>query len=539
MSRETFDQEKQKLYKSFIPFKSPLQSALTSIMYRFKHNNKNINIWMEKNSQYIFVTLFDYFSKSFNIDKKDLWKSFRFYLKGGKALNKLLRSICNEEKYKILLADTKSIVQKDKKEKCFVNTELFPSSDTDFDYTLLIKKDEFLQNNLAPIQNTVVKILNSVANYMNENDEFNVYKNALLKHINSEKNIKKILSSVRDSLTELENAILNEEDRSIKSYFEFKQVQINHFIKSIEKCLSEKQNMFSQCVVNVSYGTKPIVLESSSFYLYRLKLFFDLNRKIFHYKKTNKDIVDFLKGYAEVTASPYDNTFAELIDLSIPIGNDQYLEKLWKYTNYDDMLQPITYFQPNVYAKKVYRYPAVSLRHQMNDIITIFNVEGSTKLPKRCNRFLQFLKIFCHAEKIPDEFTIYFSKELKKELYSENTQCEEMTKVIIFLSNKMQVAEDYTIKVKASELQKTFPEYCKRNTNVNFTDRQSLLNLLLPIAEKFEVDSNGLEKLNTPSLTTLVNLVENNDAGKLQEYMRIVGSLAELERIIPLELVLD
>jgi hypothetical protein len=533
------DQEKQKLYKAFIPFKSPLQSTLTSIMYKFKHHNKNVNIWMEKNCQYIFITLFDYFSKSFNIDKKDLWNNFRFYLKGGKALNKLLRSICNEEKYKILLADTKSIVQKDKKEKCFVNTELFPSSDTDYDFTLLIKQDELLQNNLAPIQNTVVKILNSVSAYMNENKEFTTYKNALLQHVNSRENIKKILSNVRDSLTDLNSAILVEKDNSIKSYFLFKQAQINNFIVSIEKCISLKKNMFSQCFVNVSYGTKPIILESSSFYLYRLRLFFDLNKDFFYYKKTNKDIKDFLKGYAEITATPYDNTFAELIDLSIPIGNDAYLEKLWKYTKYQDMLQPITYFQPSVYAKKVYRYPTVSLRHQMNDIITIFNVEGSTKLPKRCNRFLQFLKIFCHAEKVPDEFTIYFSKELKKELYAESSQCQEMLKVISFLSNKEQIAENYTIKVKTSELLKTFPEYCKKNTNVDFIDRQALLNFLLPITEKFDVDSKGLEKLNTYSLTTLANLVKNNDVDKLQEYMRIVESLSELERIIPLELVLN
>ena len=187
----------------------------------------------------------------------------------------------------------------------------------------------------------------------------------------------------------------------------------------------------------------------------------------------------------------------------------------------------------------MYRYPAVSLRHQMNDIITIFNVEGSTKLPKRCNRFLQFLKIFCHAEKVPDEFTIYFSKELKKELYAESSQCQEMLKVISFLSNKEQIAENYTIKVKTYELLKTFPEYCKKNTNVDFIDRQALLDFLLPITEKFDVDSKGLEKLNTYSLTTLANLVKNNDVDKLQEYMRIVESLSELERIIPLELVLN
>ncbi len=170
---------KEVIYKSLIPYKSSLQGILTNIMYKFKYENKNINVWMEKNTQYIFTSLFNYFIKEYNINKKDIWEHFRFYLKGGKALHKLLRAICNEDKYSSIMLDTNDIIKSFNKDKCFVNNELFPSTDTDYDFTLLLKDSKLFPNNDETVNNYIIKLLNLVANYMNENDEFIKYNKKL------------------------------------------------------------------------------------------------------------------------------------------------------------------------------------------------------------------------------------------------------------------------------------------------------------------------------------------------------------------------
>lgn len=531
--------KKETLFKSIIPFKSSLQSTLTSIMYKFKHQNKNVNIWMERNSQYIFVNLFDYFIENYNVDKLNIWDKFRFYLKGGKALNKLLRKICIEDKYKMLLSDAKTLLEQTQ-DKCFVNTELFPSSDTDYDFTLLIGKENF-----SSINNFIVKLFNSISEFMNKQQEFIIFKNALLEHVNKPENIKKIQDSITTTINDMRTSLLIEKNETVKSYWRLKIAQLLNFVNNIEKVLSERSDMFTQANVVVSYNNSPIVIENSSFYLYRLKLFFNLNPVFFNLKKTNKDIKDFLMGINDVNSIPFDNTFAELIDLSIPTGDNKYLEKLWEYTKYTDMLQPISYFQPNIKEKTLYRYPVVSLRHQMNDIMTIFNTEGATKLSKRCGRFLEFLKILCNAEKIPEEFTIYISKELRKEIFARKSQCHELIKVVNFLSNKMQFGTDMKILVRKEELLKTFPEYCNNKFQKNFLSKDMLVKSLLKSSMKFNfvVSEENLRKLNTESLEKLekiekLNENKDNKDNNFEELMHIVASMDEIERIIPLYLMI-
>lgn len=535
----SFQSKKEKIFKAIIPYKSSLQSTLTSLMYNFKYQNKGVNIWMEKNSQYIFTNFFDHFLTKYNLEKNNVWESFRFYLKGGKALNKLLRSICNEDKYNILLSDTKQVIKRFDNNKCFVNYELFPSSDTDYDFTLLVKNKRLFPNNDNDLNDYIISTFNSMANYMNNKEDFSEFKKKLLEHINNPKNIKKIRDSLIPTVSDIEARIASENDILVKNYFELKLKQLNYFIVNINKVLRDNTDMFISNNVIISYGTSPISLESSSFYLYRLKLFFELNPKYFFFKKTNVDIKDYLNGNSEITAVPFDNIFAELIDLSLPVGNDAYLDKLWKYTSYQDMLRPISYFQPNVYVKKIYRYPVVSLRHQMNDIVTIFSVEGSTKLPKRCSRFLEFLKMYCYAENVPDKFSIYFSKEIQKELFSQGpNDCKDMLKIVSFLSNKKQIGKDYKIEITKEEMQANFPDYCKNNYNKNFIEKKDIIDKLVILSrDKMgkDIPEENFQKLSSYSLQ---NLYDKRNTKNFSELLNIVGMIDELERIIPLELLI-
>lgn len=535
----SYQSKKQKIFKSIIPYKSAIQSTLTSMMYNFKYDNKGVNIWMERTSQYIFTRFFNNFLTKYNLEKNNIWDSFRFYLKGGKALNKVLRSICNEDKYNVLISDTKEIVKRFDKSKCFVDQELFPSSDTDYDFTLLIKDKSLFPSANNYTNNFIIFIFNSVAKYMNQNEEFTIYREKLLEHVNKPKNIKIIINSLTNTINDIRKRILIEQDNDIRMYLHLKLTQLTNFISNINQVLRDKENVFISNKVVISYGTLPIVLESSSFYLYRIKLFFEVNPKYFYFKKTNVDIKDYLNGKNETKATPFDNIFAELIDLSLPIGNDNYLDKLWNYTNYDDMLRPISYFQPNIYAKKIYHYPVVSLRHQMNDIITIFNVEGSTKLPKRCARFIEFLKMFCYSEKVPSEFSIYFSKEMLNELYSQkNTPCKEMLKIINFLSNKKYIGDDYKIVITKEEIQANFPEYCNDKYKKNFIEKNDIIEKLIVLSQNKFNKELSRESLSKMSYHSLDKLYSNRDNKNFEELLDVANSLEELERIIPLELLI-
>lgn len=531
----SFIQRKEKLYKALLPYKMSFQSNITNAMYDFKFEQTNINIILETFIESIFYTFLTKLETKFKLNRKDIWDNFRFYLKGGKALNKLIRKICKEDKYNIILKDTNEIIKNTNKDHCFVNNQLFPTSNTDYDFSFLIKDKQYFPgiDNEARIDNLLKVTLTSISNILNKDDQFKRFSTALLTKLNSYKFLSILLDSLLTTIKDLKNASEIETDKDIKSYFLLKIRQIDYFINTVRSQIQNKQPTFLDSSVVVSSANIPININNSQiFYLYRLKLNFSLN---FIHKKLSKDMSDFLNGVHEITALPFDNIFGELIDISIPVGNEETLKKLWKTSNLEYMLRPVYYIeQDNKPRKNFFKYPVVSLKSQLKDVIQIFNMEG-TKISKRCNRFIEFLKMMCHTETVPEEFTIKLSKGLLEEIKkSPDGSCNQMQTIIRRLSNNNVINNN--IIITKTQLKKTFPEFCFTQYNIDYKNKESLINQILLFSSKFEdidISREQLSKINYNSLLKIIS----SEKEEFYNYIKKIEDFDILQRIIPIEII--
>jgi hypothetical protein len=533
----SFQQRKEKLYKALLPYKMAFQSNITNAMYDFKFENTNINIILESFIESIFYTFLTKLESEFKLSRQDIWNHFRFYLKGGKALNKLIRKICKEDKYNLIVEDTKEIIKNINKDKCFVNNQLFPSSNTDYDFSFLVKDKKYFPgvDSQNRIDNLIKVTLTSVSNILNKEEQFKRFSNALLKKLNTYKFLSILINALQTTIKDLKNASDQTSDQDIKYYFLLKIRQIDNFINTVRYQTQNKEDTFVTSSVTVSSANIPININNLQiFYLYRLKLSFALR---FPHKTLSKDIRDFLNGQHEITALPFDNIFAELIDISIPVGNDDTLKKLWKYSNLEYMLRPVYYIdQIEKPRKKFFKYPVVSLKSQIKDVVQIFNMESGTKISKRCNRLIEFLNMMCHSETIPEEFIIRLSGNLLEEIQkSPEGSCSQMEAIIRKLSNDNVI--NNTIIVTKTQLKRLFPDFCLNQFNVDFRNKEDLITQILTLSSKLEDDIDiSREQLSKISYNSLLKIV-SSEKKDFYKYLTNIENFDILERIIPIEII--
>lgn len=533
----SFQQRKEKLYKALLPYKMAFQSNITNAMYDFKFENTNINIILESFIESIFYTFLTKLESEFKLSRQDIWNHFRFYLKGGKALNKLIRKICKEDKYNLIVEDTKEIIKNINKDKCFVNNQLFPSSNTDYDFSFLVKDKKYFPgvDSQNRIDNLIKVTLTSVSNILNKEEQFKRFSNALLKKLNTYKFLSILINALQTTTKDLKHASDQTSDQDIKYYFLLKIRQIDNFINTVRYQTQNKEDTFVTSSVTVSSANIPININNLQiFYLYRLKLSFALR---FPHKTLSKDIRDFLNGQHEITALPFDNIFAELIDISIPVGNDDTLKKLWKYSNLEYMLRPVYYIdQIEKPRKKFFKYPVVSLKSQIKDVVQIFNMESGTKISKRCNRLIEFLNMMCHSETIPEEFTIRLSGNLLEEIQkSPEGSCSQMEAIIRKLSNDNVI--NNTIIVTKTQLKRLFPDFCLNQFNVDFRNKEDLITQILTLSSKLEDDIDiSREQLSKISYNSLLKIV-SSEKKDFYKYLTNIENFDILERIIPIEII--
>jgi len=530
-----YQERKEKLYKELLPYKMAFQSNITNAMYDFKFENTNINIILETIIESIFYTFLIKLESEFKLSRQDIWNHFRFYLKGGKALNKLIRKICKEDKNNLIIEDTKEIIKNINKDKCFVNSQLFPSSNTDYDFSFLVKDKQYLPGVDNRIDNLIKVTLSSVANILNKEEQFKRFSDALLKKLNTYKFLSILINALQTTIKDLKNASDQSSDQDIKHYFLLKIRQIDNFINTVRQQTKNNQDIFLSSSVTVSSANVPININNLQiFYLYRLKLSFSLR---FPHKSLSRDIGDFLNGKHEITALPFDNIFAELIDISVPVGNDDSLKKLWKYSNLKYMLRPVYYIdQVEKPRKKFFKYPVVSLKSQIKDVIEIFNMETGTKISKRCNRLIEFLNMMCHSETIPEEFTIRLSGNLLEEIRkSPEGSCSQMEMIIRKLSNDNVV--NNTIIVTKTQLKQLFPEFCLTQFNVDFRNKEDLITQILKLASKFKDDIEiSREQLSKIGYNSLLKIVSSEKAD-FYKYLTKIEDFDILHLRFPIEII--
>ena len=101
--------------------------------------------------------------------------------------------------------------------------------------------------------------------------------------------------------------------------------------------------------------------------------------------------------------------FAECIDVSMSLNGPYNLE-LWKHSSLDEMEVPIQYlydeYQEHENAGMTrmtgWKFPIVSLNYQLHDATAMFEEDSPSKPDKRCERFIDQMRIFCVKEKIPN-----------------------------------------------------------------------------------------------------------------------------------------
>jgi hypothetical protein len=532
----SFYQRKDKLYKALLPYKMAFQSNITNAMYNFKFENVNINMILEPFIESIFYTLLTKLESKFNLTRQEIWNHFRFYLKGGKALNKLIRKICKEDKNNLIMQDTKEIIENINKDNCFINNQLFPSSNTDYDFSFLIKDKQYFPGKDAQrrIDKLMKVTLGSVSNLLNREEQFNRFTNAFLEKLNTYKFLSILIDALQTTIKELRDAASVEMDEDIKSYFLLKTRQIENFIDTVRHKLQRNEQTFNSCMVTVSAANFPINISNLQiFYLYRLKLSFALN---YPHKSLSADIADFVNGVYETTSLPFDNIFGELIDISIPVGNQETLDKLWKSSSLEYMLRPVYYIdQENKPRKKFFKYPVVSLKNQIKDVVQIFNMETGTKISKRCNRFIEFLNMLCNSETIPDQFAIKLSGNLLEEIRkSPEGTCKQMEMIIRRLSDDNVINNN--IIVTKAKLKKTFPEFCISHFNKDFRNKEDLISQILTIASDFDDIEITREQLNKINYNSLLKIV-SSERDKFHDYLIKIKDFDILRRIIPIEII--
>jgi hypothetical protein len=525
---------RENIYMSLLNYKKPIQSLITNFLYTFKYNKKNINDYIEPQIKYIFERLIIEFNSEFGIDPKNFWDFFRFYLKGGKALNKLIKKICIENKNKILSSTNELLKSVD---KCFVNRGLFFNTNTDYDFTMLVKTTS--EKEIEKVNKIILQVLNEVQNNLENNNEFMIWSNKFLESVNKVENLKKIYKTIEESKKEIENDIFTNKivDPFIKNYLILKTIQIEKFLDELKLHIDLEEDFFINQKVRLTYSSKPIEINLGEnidqiFYLFRLKFFIETPIPL---KKLNRDIKDYVSGYPDYESIPFDNIFGELIDISLQIGDKQTIDEMWKNSEKENLLRPVKHID-NINLVNFYNYPVVSLKYQLKDVIFIFNVPNPLKLSKRCERFLEYIKMFCYQEEVPNEFSIVLSDELQKqiqaEIKSKNKNCYKMVEVLKLLSENRIDENEFLLTKK--QLQNIFPEFCKSSYNINFKDKDKIIENILSLKQDVEIDKDILNKINYLSLKKLYSYRDNKEL--FYDILNQIKIFNPISRIIPIEL---
>jgi hypothetical protein len=556
----TKKQKANEIYLSLLPFKRSFQSTITSLLYKFKWNGLDINKWIDPQVSFLFQSLLKEYSKK--NDNTKIWDHIRFYLKGGKALNKLLNKMANEEMNSLIY--TTEEVFEDK--LCFLDQGCITESNSDYDFTLLIKDEDDFPNN-DPDQGLsvlLVQLLTQIGNNLLSKDQFISFVNSFQHELNKKENLYLLISSLKYSLFEMKKFVKEKEGKErdyIINYIKIKIIQVDNFIKKIKEKIKDKKELYTGWEIKTTYTNDPIEIkvkgDESIFYLYRLKLCFNINEPVI---KLNRDIKNFLQNKIDVDSIPFDNIFGELIDISLPIGDENVLKELWASTDLEWMLRPIqgidTEFNDEkdkdffirIKEGKEFLYPVASLRYQLKDIITVFNIENPTKLRKRCTRFVEYLKMMCYSEEIPSSFYVNLSPQLKKEIREElifslsGEGCSELVDILNILSeNKIVHENNYDRWVlDKKQLTKIFPtSFCGDLVSGSFPAKDKLVRIIflkIKLNSDFPDKLNiyQLKKINYKSLIEILKNIEN--VTLIKRYIQIINHIDIINRILPIEI---
>lgn len=509
----TRKEDSQKIYLSLLNHKKILQTFITNLLYSFRFKRKGINDYIEPQLSLIYQNIL----KNLNLSEDKFWERYRFYLKGGKALNKLVKNLCKEDKYKLLLS-TEELLRK--VDKCFIDKKIFAGSNTDYDFTFLTKNPKDINQDLFDI---ILNSLKEVENNLNRDQEFNQFVIEFTKFLNKKKNLDNLIKGFENTKSEILKDIKNQ-DNQTKEYFKIKINQIDNFIEDILLSKKLNQNFFKNGQVITTYSTIPIDIKVSkditqSFILFRSKLFFDTN---IPFKKMNRDIKDYLFGIEDNLGLPFDNIFGELIDISIQTGDQETINDMLKASEKQYIIE----------SEK--NYPVVGLKYQLKDVIQIFNVENPSKLKKRCERFLEYIKMLCYSEEIPNEFMILISDALQEEIQEENINqpCSKLVNTIKILSEN-KVENNYFI-VKKEKIKKIFPSYCKAKYNIDFKNKEEVIEKIIDNSKMLldiDISKKILKNIRMVSLLKLLNDEEN-----FKKNLEKIKKFDEISRIIPLEI---
>ena len=325
-----------------------------------------------------------------------VWETYcRFYLKGNKATLKWIRdqvAIHDKNKdsmYRVLL-------------EVIYKSVLHHEADSDFDFSLVIHPDQVdYETDGRVIHWLLIECMTQckeklsdlfVGRYIDEfvqtaNSFFTQQRLGLLK-----------------SLQDVDESFLDE-------------IQKQELDQCISKLTSGQALTFSFVGAKESHidFDKPIDTGTDQFLLYRLFLQCECAEapNLFRLKQ-----------------------FAECVDISISL-NGVYNLELWGHSSLDDMEVPVHLLheeaeldgEDDLHGTR-WDYPIVSLQYQLNDAIAMFAEDTPTKPEKRCERFIDQMRIFCVREQkpnLPDEITV--SEPVFRTIMDPNSSCYDLNQV--------------------------------------------------------------------------------------------------------------
>lgn len=590
-SKEKINNIRNEIYKYMLPFKRDIQSLITELLYKFEYtytdNNNitkkyNMDFFIENINENIFKKIYDIRDniKDHSNDIKNKWNDLRFYLKGGKSLNRLIKKIEKEEKFDSISRDLKIFYENNQIKNTFDQT-LKDQSNTDYDFTLIYNEnynqifnsqgddniDRFFRENYIDI----VKILKDEGLRLEQNIIFTKFKQEFTKHLNSEFK-REIIPKLKETIKNIESFIKdnvsnkNSLNNIINDYLEIKKYQIENFINEI----NNNRIKLTDPKIEVSCGFFPIVIigsfingvqNKSKFLLYRMKLTFKINNQDLY--KLNKDIktyvINYCNGKSKYNESlknniPFNNIFGELIDIGLCLGDQNRNESIWNSSDLKYILRPIKYIDKFSSLSKdiinniiIYNYPIASLKYQLKDILAIFNFDKPQKLDKRCKRIIEYLKMLCLSNNKPDEISIYLSDELKYELKNNKSSCVEIEAILNLLNGPGVVLESnnyYIVKQKNID-ENFYTELCKNKFNI---DNSNNINDVDTLLKRYNLNLNSDSELELKETIKKINNIKNFEDFILKdkfnkidvmknrdEIIRKLNIINELSRIIPIK----